>query len=552
MATLYKLRKGESTGSPEGSVKRVNSGKGDAEIMEAQYWISSRFERGVISLDPFGTYSIGDTVTLETSVCSLTGNRAIWNAPSLSAGKFSLLLTNTKNGDPGAASGFGRYGAPAEVSNLEIRGNSTSGRDYVANGIRAHSDTNGSSVLCALRNVRVNNFGTTMSIGSRAYFLRGYNVSMGGAKFVLLQEAGATDYSENVAFFGGSFFNSDCLVKTLAGQQLRLFGVSLDYFGDKTGARVTSDDRLLDIQAGGLLELFSCHLEFDYGNNAGQTNSPIRLTGANSRLVMHGGFFGSLNTTQQPLYETPISTDNSSQHVVLRDVRLSYMGRKNQPTKDDQLVGGSVADNASGAIARVSVDNLIPQNYSKDDIPSVISYVSGPSLLRNGVDAPHTELNIRTSVTGTAAIASTTTTDGAVTARNSTGAMMKITGAGKVNITLTSLRVDRRTAWALFLNTSQAVGTVTVKQRDSTVAQKWDGASALTAVQDTRNAYSSATKSITCGGANQFERVSWKDVHSDPAWSPRMGSGSVFAIEIDTSAMTSGAIYLDDIAIGQM
>ena len=532
--------------------RQVPSGSGDAEIMAAQQWITDRFERGVISLDPFGTYTIGDTVTLEVGVCSIRGNRAIWNAPSLTSGKYALHLTNTKNGDAGAASGFGRYGCPSEVSDLEIRGNSTSGRDYVANGVRAHTDSNGSSVLVALRNMRVTNFGTGLAIGSRAYFLRGYNTSIGQCAFGLIQEGGSTDYSENIAFYGGTIFNSDCLVKTLSGQQIRMFGVSLDYFGDPTGARQTANDRLIDLQAGGLLELYACHLEFDYGHTAGQTNSPIRLTGANSRFVMHGGFFGTLNATQQPLYATPISTDNASQVVVMRDVRLGGVGRKSQITHDDQLVGGSAASNTGGVIASVQCENLMPYSYSINDIPSVVGYTSGPSLLRNGVDAPHTELSIRTSVTGTATIASTTTTDGAVTARNAIGAMMKITGQGKVNITIPSMRVDRRTAWSLFLNSSQAVGTVTVKQRDCTAVWKWDGSGALTATQDTRNSYSSATKSVTCGGTNQFERVSWKDVHSDPAWSPRMGSGPVFAIEIDTTAMSSGAIYLDDIGFSQM
>lgn len=533
------------------SVFRVSSGAGDHEIMAAQQWIIDRFERGVIELDPFGRYTIGDTVRVETSVIGVRGNRAIWDAPNLSAGQFALWLDNTKNGDVGAGNGFGRYGGPMEVADLEIRGNSTTARDYAANAVRVHSATTGASVLVSLRNFRTTNFGTGISIGSRAYFLRGYHVSIGGSMFALIQEAGATDYSEDVAFFGGTFFNSDCLVKTLAGQQLRFFGVSFDYFGDKTGTRVTADDRAFDIQAGGLVELERCHVEFDYGHSVGQTNSPVRLAGANSRFIMNGGFFGSLNTTQQPLYETPISTDNASQVFVMRDVRMSNMGRKSQVTKDDQLVAGSVADNASGSIARVNIDNLIPMNYSRDDLPSVPSYVSGASLFRNGVDAPHTELSIRTSVTGTAAIASTGTTDGAVTARNNTGGMMKITGQGKVNITIPSLRADRRTAWALFLNASQAVGTITVKQRDCTAVFKWDGAGALTATQDTRNSYSSATKTITAGGTNQFERVSWKDVHSDAGWSPRMG-GPVFAIEIDTTAMSSGSLYLDDIAFAQM
>lgn len=532
-------------------VRHIKSGSGDVEIMEAHQWLLDRFERATLSFDPYGTYTIGDTVTIDVGVCSISGNRAIWNAPSLSAGKFALSLTNNKNGEVGAASGFGRYGLPAEISNLDIKGSSVTGRDNTAKGIRLHTDTIGSSVLVSLRNVRASNFNTGISVGSRAYFLRGYNTSVHGCSVCLLQEAGASDFSENIAFFGGSFFNSDGLVKTLSGQQFRFYGVSFDYFGDPTGFRTTAEDYAFNIQAGGLVELYGCHIEFDYGRYAGQTNSPITLSGANSRFVMHGGFLGTLNTIQQPLYKAPISTNNGSQVVVMRDVRVQGLGRKSQPTNDDQLVCGANADN-TGVVAQVQIENLIPYTFAQTDLPSCIGYSPGANMYRNGVDAPHTELNIRTSVTGTAAISSVSTTDGSVTARNSVGSMMKITGQGKVNITLPSLRADRRTAWSMFLNTSQAAGTVTVKQRDTTVAWKWDGASALTPTAVARNAYSSATESITCGGTNQFERVSWKDAHSDVGWSVRMGSGPVFCIEIDTTGMTSGAIYLDDFTMGQM
>lgn len=527
-------------------VYHVPSGAGDVEIMEAQSWIKSRFQTGVIELDGYGSYTFGDTVTLETGVVTLKGNRAIINAGGLTAGKTALFLTNTTHGQAGIDSGVGQYPTPAEVSDLYIKGNSTSGRDYDAKAIRVHTDANLSNVLVSLRNIKTENFGTSLSIGSRAYFLRGYNVNLSRSSYGLVQEAGVTDYSENIAFFGGTLGNSDCLIQLLSGQQLRMFGVSLDYFGDAFGSRVTANDRLLDIQAGGCLELYSCHLEFKYGHATGQTNSPIRLTGANSRLVMHGGFLGTLDTSQQPLWETPISTDNASQMVVMRDVRLNGIGRKNQPLKEDQLIGGTASNN-TGIVAQTQIENLIPYTHVSSDIPSVTSFTPGPNLFRNGIDAPHTELNMRTSVTGTATISSTSTTDGAVSARNNTGGMLKITGQGKVNITIPSLNANRRAAWGLFLNTSQAVGTVTVKQRDCTAVWKWDGSGSLTSVQDTRNSYSSATKSITCGGTNQFERVSWKDVHSDAIWSIRM-AGPVFSIEIDTTGMSSGAIYLDDIA----
>lgn len=534
-------------GLPTLPTYRVKSGKGDAEIMAAQAWIMARFEFGVIELDPFGSYTIGDTVSLETGVVNLKGNRAKLNAPALAAGKVALLLTNTQNGDGPRE----QFPFTSEVSDVYIDGDSVTNRDYDAIAIRAHTDMNTSSVRTTLNRVRYKNFAKGISIGSRAYFLHGFDVSGGGCGIALLQEAGATDYSENVVFNSSAFYNSDCLVRTLGGQKIRLYGTSLDYFGDQTGSRQTANDYALDIQAGGLVECHGVHIEFIYGKVAGQTHSPIRLTGANSRFIMHGGLIGTPDAVRQPLYETPIASDNGSQVVVLRDVTLLNMGRSGQPTKDDQLVGGSAASNTGGVIAQVFVENLIPHNFSLNDLPSCVGYTSGPNLLRQGVDAPHTELAMRITTTGTAAVSSVGTTDGAVTARNSTGNMLKITGAGKVTITLPSLRADRRTGWSLFINSSQAVGSMTVKQRDCTAVWKWDGASAVTGSQDTRNSYSSATKTITAGSTNQFERVGYKDVHADCNWSPRMG-GPVFGIEIDTTSITSGAIYVDDVALGQM
>lgn len=525
----------------------VPTGSGDAEIMAAQQWVKDRFKYGIIELDSNGSYTISDTVNLETGLVSIQGNRSKWEAGNLAAGKPALYLNNTLNGDGPEE----QFPFSTEVADLYIEGSGVTGRDYNAVGIRANSDMNLSSVRATLNRVRVKNFGTGISIGSRAYFLRGFDVTVGGCGIALLQEAGASDYSENVAFFGSTFYNSDCLVRTLAGAKIRMYGCSLDYFGDPFGVRLTANDYAVDLQAGGYLECHGVHIEWKYGIVAGQTNSPIRLFGANSRFTMFGGLIGTPDSTRQPYYETPISTNNGSQVVVLRDVQLYNMGRSSQPTKDDQLVGGSALANTGGVTGTVICENLVPHNFSVNDLPSVINYSAGPSLLRNGIDAPHTELSMRITTTGTAAVASVGTTDGAVTARNATGNMMKITGQGKVIITLPQLRVDRRSAWAFFLNSSQAVGSLTVKQRDTTVVPKWDGAAALTYVQDTRNTYSDTTKTVTAGGTNQFERVSYKDVHSTPAWSIRM-AGPVFAIEIDTTNITSGSVYLDDIALCQM
>lgn len=525
---------------------RVQSGKGDAEIMAAQSYIKDRWPYGVIELDSYGSYTFGDTVNLDTGAVALRGNRATVNAPGLTGGKVALYLNNVTNGDGGTG---GQWPFVSEVSDLNMIGDPVAGRDAPSVGIRANTDQNLSSIRCLLRNVSTASFGTGISIGSRAYFLRGLNLDIHGSAVAILQESGAADYSEDVVFVGSAIYNSDVLIKALAGQKFKFYGTSFDYFGDGTGGRITGTENSLDLRAGASCELFGCHMEWNYGKFAGQTRSPVSLTGANTRFMMYGGFFGSTDTTRQPFYRAPIQSDNSSQAVVFRDVMIGNLGRSGQPTSDNELVCGSLANN-TGTVGQISVSNLIPHGWLMTDFPATISNTSGGSWLRNGIDAPYSELFFRTNVTGTAVIANQASPDGPVVARNATGSMVKITGAGKVLITLQNTGQDARHMWGFFLNTSQAVGTVTVKQRDCTVVQAWDGTTGLTTKADTRNSYSSATKSITCGGTNQFEIVSWKDVHANPLWSPRMSGGQGVTIEIDTSAMTSGAIYLDDVAYG--
>lgn len=106
-----------------------------------------------------------------------------------------------------------------------------------------------------------------------------------------------------------------------------------------------------------------------------------------------------------------------------------------------------------------------------------------------------------------------------------------------------------RHAWSMFLEASLAVGSFTVRERHSTAVTKWSG-STLVVAADTRAGYSSATKTVT-GGTAGWQRASWKDVYADTGISPRMNN-DVFAIEINTASLTSGAIYISDFGYGLM
>lgn len=518
---------------------------GQDEIMAAQSWILARASGGVINLSPGQAYSITDTLTIDTQRIGIEGNLATLNAPNLSAGKTALYLTNLSGDVPSGE----QFPGVKKISNLRLVGNTATSRDYDAIAIRANTDIAPLSVRVLLENINAHSFGKILSIGSRAYFVRGVGCEFYRAKFALFQESGAVDFAENVVFSSSTFFNSDCLLKDIGGQRWRFFGCSFDFHGDATGTRVTADDYIFDLQAGAGVELFGCHLEWAYGDAAGQTNSPIRLTGANTRFLMSGGrvYKGG---GQAPLYPSLVSSNNQSQIITFNDVTFVKQGRSTEPLHDDALVTGSSAAH-TGECGRVVVNNAMVLGTAPSDIPSVAGYTYNASQLRNGVDDPHLELAPRIAVTGSCVIANTATaTDGSVTARGAAGKMLKITGQGKVILSFPIQAWGRRHAWSFFLNGGGAVGSVAIRERHSTVVQKWDGASTTTTSADTRNAYASITHTMTLA-VNQWDRISWKNCNSSMSTSPRQNN-AFFAVEIDTTLMSSGALYLDDAAFSLM
>jgi len=514
-----------------------NAGNVATLINQAAADIVASGRSGYISLAPGGNYAIDNTLTIDTSFVGIDGQGAIIDVSALSAGAPGILLTASQG--TGATN---KYPLPMAIRDITIQGAEADGRDATQYGIRAHSDVAGSSVRATLNNVRARWLNRGISIGSRAYFLRGYGVEIGSTKHCVYQESGATDFVENIAFFGGSFFSSDCFIKMLSSQRLRLYGMSLDYFGE----RITADDQMIDLEAGSSVELYGCHLEWDYGKTAGQTRAPIRITGANSSFTMIGGkliYTGTRNAST-PYWKNFVSSDNLTQTALLENVVFANMGRVSDQLSDDALVGSATADN-TGDGASVKIINPISVGNAPNDMPSVGSYHLRSNETISGVSAPHTELVHRIAVTGTAAIASAASPQGAINARNSVGAMMSIAGAGKVMISFPVNEAMRRRAWALFLNAGSATGTITVKERMSTTVPVWNG---TTVVQqaDARASYSPTTVSIT-GGTNEWRRVSWKDCNTAAQPSARMNC-EVFTVEIDTSAMT-GTLYLDDIAV---
>lgn len=522
----------------------ITTGKGEQEILRAQETLLDRGPTGTLEFEQGGAYTITDTITLDSQRISIRGNEAKWTESGFLTEKPILRLDNT-------LSIADSFVGMRKISNLHIRGRipvSGDSRDNVATGIYSHSSTSSASIRVLLDSVTVQGCGKGIVLGSRTYFLRGIGVEVFRCKFGLFQEAGASDFAENVVFSHSTIFNNDCHLKDLAGQRWKFYGTSFDFHGDPTGNRVTADDMIFDLRAGSELELYGCHLEFDYGDTAGQTNAPITLVGANTKFSMIGGKIYN-GGSQDPLWPHFIKTESSAQTVNLDNVQLRHMGRVGNATHDDSLVGGTSTDN-NGTSAGVNTRLLRVVGVDKTDLPAVPGYTWGSQFLRSGVDDPHTELVSRIAVTGTAAISKVTGTENGVTPRNGVGSMLKITGAGKVIISFPIYEVKRRHAWSMFFNALAAGGTITVRERQSTVNQKWDGSTGLTVAADTRNFYSNTTVTLTTG-VDSWNRTSWKDVVTDAVLAPRMNN-AMFAIEIDTTSMTGTALYLDDVGFALM
>ena len=514
---------------------------GDHEIMMAQDWLKARAPEGVIELAPGQTYTLSQEIEIDTSFIGVVGKGSLFDISGITSGAAVTLGAS-------AASGDSRFARPSEFSGITLLGDSALGRDSQQVAIRAHTDIANASVRAVIERVKIRHAKTGVAVGSRAYMLKMRSVSVSVTKFCVQQEAGAVDFTEGVSLIDCVLFNSDCLLQDLGGQRWRVYGGHFDYFGDSTGTRLTADDRLIDLRASASLEAYGAHMEWDYGDYAGQTNAPINMVGNNVRLVIVGGVCMK-HGGQNPYYSATIATDNISQVLSIRDMKAVKLGRVGNATHDDCLVSGALA-NHTGDGSKVIIDNLMPAGTATSDLPAIPAYYYRGSYLRSGVDDPYAELIHRISVTGSAVVTSANSPDGSVAARNSTGKMLKITGQGKVLISFPIYEPMRRHAWSFFLNSSAAVGSITVKERHSTFVNKWDGTTQAISA-DARAGYGNTTKTVTAGGANQWDRISWKDTNSDNLITPRMNN-TVFAVEIDTSAMTSGALYLDDAAFSLM
>lgn len=518
------------------------AGSSAAQIQAALDYLATLEADAVLVVDGGCVYQIDQPIIVDASRVSINWNGATLDCSQLPAGQiaFSILSTDVTPER--------RYPRNNYMSNFLIVGNVDQGRDFDATALYLSADVESASVRFKLEHFSATAFKYGVRIKNRAYFTALESFQIYRCGFCLQQDSGASDFAECVSISDGRLFNSDCLVRDLGGQRLKFSMCSFDFHGDATGTRIRADDRIFDLRNGSQVELYGCHIEWAYGDVAGQTNAPIKLQGANTRFVMFGGKIYK-GHGQNPYYGSVFESDNASQWIVLDSVHMVKLGRIGNSTHNDCLVNGSNANNA-GTVGRVVIRNAMPDVVTKDDLPSTISYTYGASLLRQGVEDPFAELGPRISVTGSATAVSVNSPDGGISARsNVSNKMIKIQGQGTVLISFPIVEPLIRHAWSMFLEASLAVGSFTVRERHSTAVTKWNGSTLVTAA-DTRNSYSGVTHSVT-GGSAGWNRVSWKDTASITVQSPRMNN-DVFAIEINTASLTSGAIYISDFGYGLM
>lgn len=563
---------------------------------------------GTVQLQPGGVYTISTGLILQIENVSFNGNGAVLDASTLSNSGTALTITNTKG--PPTDGSFVPYGG--QVMNFYLNGDSTASganyntmrgihiegtpdlNSYTLNGTinssatsfafsastslppapftvkidnediligtlsgtaasnctrgylgsTANGHTSGATILTwhqahpQISNVDIHFFNKAISIGDSSFVMSVDNFALGNNYYHIYAAATTnTAQAENIRFYKGDIY--DGTVGLYAEHQiLRFDKCSFDY-----------NNRQLDIELGSAIECYGCHFEWNYGQTAGQTNSPFFITGADCFLLVQGGMM-TYTGSGLWFYPSHFYSDNASQYVQLRDVRMANLGKFRTATSDDVLVMNADPLHFTGNVGTTHITGSYSALFTVNDFPSTTCYVQQGNWLRNGVGDPYTELRSRITLTGTCAIATQAGSDGTVTPKSGSQ-MMKITGAGTVIITFPQFYQPMiKNTWSFFMNGAEIGGTVTVTERQVTVHPVWNGSSSLTFTEDTRTS-TTGTYTFPSAGTNQWTRVSWKDMSStSQVPSPRMFD--YWAIIIDTTAMTGTNLYLDTMSLTQV
>lgn len=419
--------------------------------------------------------------------------------------------------------------------NLGITGGRIKGGFTIGTGassgvtaLRFNATAANSANNCVIRGVHIEQCYKALSFHSQSYLVKFYDLVINYNGIGLFNESGGVLPSENNVFVNALFGRNDVHINDVQGNIWRFYGTSFDYHSSQCfimggGCRITLTD---------------CHLEFNYGANSGENLTPITLTGASTAFNMRGGRIYYNDSGQNPFWTSLISSDNGGHQIIVKPDKVFRLGRLTDTAGFDTLVGTT-----SNAGPYVEFE-CRSDNAAVSDTPAM-TFVSDSGvggLTRNGTDDPYNELAHHTSTTLTAAIARVTASENGVTLKN-TKNMLKISGIGKVNICLPNEPSLRRKAWMFFTNAAFVTGSVTIKERVTSYGTKYDGTT-VTNVVDTRGTLYAPT-TVTLGAtADTWIRRSWKDCNTGIVPNTRQFMSSLCMIEIDTTLLTAGALYL--------
>ena len=503
---------------------------------------------GDISFSPKGTFTVpvGGGVNIDTSFVGIKFNKVKIDASALLSGQVALTFYGSVELHT-FDSNYGRQ-FNREFTDLWLVGSSnlvtSVDSTALSTGVLWDAPNGGGGTLkysnrCQLINPVIEGFTKAVAVKSGSYMVRVKGGHITRNYYGIFMEAGASDFAEIFGWEDTVFAENSIHLYDVnsTGNLWRFNNCHFDYHQIKImefkGSRIICE---------------GCHFEWSYGGAISETTIPFKFNSSSGQLYINGGTMAFLDGTNayQPYYAGVFDMSANDQVLEITDLVVTGLGRRTETASFDSLVHVS----ATGVVPQVRL-KLHATGTSLNDLPSMSMYVDQAAgfcvggILRNA-ENPFNELNWRTSTTGTAVISSVTTDENGVSRKNGQS-MMKITGAGKVTIAFPLFEPTRRHAWEFFTATSTTTsvfaGSVTIKERQGGFAPKFDG-STVTWVADSRGAqYGAATININTSNATWVRR-SWKNCTDRPAPRLPMNVASCVLVEIDTTGMTAGAIYI--------
>ena len=502
---------------------------------------------GNIVFEP-GTYTVvaGTQINIDASYVGIRGNNARLNISALTDGQVFLTFycSLAANNDPTVTHNL-------SADDLYIYGGFTvnAGGSTGPTGVRINSTVSSATMRYQFNRCKIRGCYKGISWANRAPFVKWRDSHIRKNGIGLYQETSPTDFTESNSFTDCIFDGNDVHAYLAGGGVFTMHNTSFDYHYS----------RVFDIRQGGkiLITGGTGHIEFDYGENSGETNSPVLLTNANSAFIMRGGCLAYTGSSQNPYWSSFVETSNSSQLVDVTLDRAVKMGRLTDTTGFDAFA----VSNTSSVQPIVRL-NIPPQGIDPNDIPTMTQYVDvtagygSGGILRSGVDDPYNEMVhhiASVNSPGTVTVSSVSASENGMTLKNGQKCIKIVAagGGGKVLISFPVMAPQRRHAWEFFSCTSTSTsvfsGSVTIKERQTGFAFTYDGTTPAMS-KDTRGAvYSGTTVTISSANAT-WTRRSWKSCNSSVWPSYRQQISAVILVEIDVTGMTAGALYLSHFA----